>query len=84
MYRLSKFWNVTRAIRYAIPTAIVAYTSYEIIGRWGILIEFWVYPREYLFELLIILGAISLGILIAVFTPEGEKQRLYRQNREDQ
>jgi len=83
MYRLSKFWNVTRAIRYAIPTAIVAYSSYEVIGRWGILVEFWIYPREYLLELLIILGAISLGILIAIFTPEGEKQRLFRQNKGD-
>ena len=81
MFRLSKFWNVTRAIRYAIPTAIVAYSSYEVIGRWGILVEFWVYPKEYLSELLMIFGAISIGILIAVVTPEGEKQRLGKEQR---
>ena len=76
--RLMKFWNVTRAIRYAIPTAIIAYTSYEIIGRWGLLIEFWVYPKEYLTELVLIFGAILIGIFIAVFTPKGEKERLHR------
>lgn len=80
IYRLSKFWNVTRAIRYAIPTAIVAYSSYEVIGKWGILVEFWVYPKEYLTELLIILGAIVIATLIAILTPEGEKERLYNQN----
>ena len=74
---------MTRAIRYAIPTAIIAYTSYEIIGRWGILVEFWVYPKEYLSELLMIFGAISLGILIAVITPEGEKQRLSEEQRQE-
>ena len=79
LYRLSKFWSVTRAIRYAIPTAIIAYTSYEIIGRWGILVEFWVYPKEYMMELAIILGAISVGILIAIFTPTGEKEKLYKE-----
>ena len=79
LYRLSKFWNVTRAIRYAIPTAIIAYTSYEIIGRWGILVEFWVYPKEYMMELAIIIGAISVGILIAIFTPTGEKEKLYKE-----
>lgn len=76
--RLMKFWNVTRAIRYAIPTAIIAYSSYEVIGRWGLLIEFWVYPKEYLTELMIIFGAIMIGTLIAVFTPTGEKERLNR------
>ena len=79
LYRLSKFWSVTRAIRYAIPTAIIAYTSYEIIGRWGILVEFWVYPKEYMMELAIILGVISVGILIAIFTPTGEKEKLYKE-----
>ena len=79
VYRLSKFWNVTRAIRYAIPTAIIAYTSYEIIGRWGILVEFWVYPQEYMIELATIIGAISLGILIAVFTPTGQKEKLNKE-----
>ena len=76
--RLMKFWNVTRAIRYAIPTAIIAYSSYEVIGRWGLLIEFWVYPKEYLTELVLIFGAIMIGTFIAVFTPTGEKERLNR------
>jgi hypothetical protein len=73
-----KFWNVTRAIRYAIPTAIIAYSSYEVIGRWGLLIEFWVYPKEYLTELVLIFGAIMIGTFIAVFTPTGEKEKLNR------
>jgi hypothetical protein len=58
----------------------VAYSSYEVIGKWGILVEFWVYPKEYLTELLIILGAIVIATLIAILTPEGEKERLYNQN----
>ena len=30
-------------------------------------------------ELAIILGAISVGILIAIFTPTGEKEKLYKE-----
>jgi|TARA_B100000315_G_C14530959_1_gene566141 hypothetical protein len=75
--RLSKFWNVTRAIRYAIPTALIAFASYEVMLRWNILDEIWLYPKEYILELILISAAIAIGILIAIFTPEGEKQRLF-------
>ena len=78
LFRLAKFWNVTRAVRYAIPTALIAFASYEILLRWDILSEIWLYPKEYVFELILISAAISFGILIAVFTPEGEKERLAR------
>ncbi|SVB61571.1 uncharacterized protein METZ01_LOCUS214425, partial [marine metagenome] len=43
----------------------------------------WVYPKEYLSELLMIFGAILIGILIAVVTPEGEKERLSNEQRKD-
>jgi len=44
--------------------------------RWDILSEIWLYPKKYVFELILISTAISIGFLIAVFTPEGEKERL--------
>ena len=78
LLRLSKFWNVTRAVRYAIPTALIAFASYEILLRWDILSEIWLYPKEYVFELILISAAILIGILIAIYTPEGEKERLAR------
>ena len=80
LLRLAKFWNVTRAVRYAIPTALIAFASYEIMLRWKILNEIWLSPREYIFELVLITAAISLGILIAVITTEGEKERLARKD----
>jgi hypothetical protein len=39
--RLMKFWKVTTAIRYGIPTAIIAWNAVEIGGRWHLFTEFW-------------------------------------------
>ena len=83
LWRLFKFWKVTTAIRYAIPTAIIAYSSYEVIGKWGLLVEFWVYPQEYLTEIIVVFGTVIMITLIAIFTPSGFKQKLLNQNKEN-
>jgi len=78
MQRLFRFWKVTTAIRYAIPTAIIAYSSWEILERWGVISDFWVQPQKYALEL----GLTGAAVLIAGFlvakTPAHKKAELTR------
>jgi hypothetical protein len=74
--RLMQMWKVTTAIRYAIPTAIIAYSAYEIIGRWNLFADIWVHPGQYWLELTLILGALVVAAAIAVLTPQHQKAKL--------
>ncbi len=79
--RLIKMWRVATAVRYAIATAIIAFTSYEIIGHWGIGEDIWVQPWEYGLELSLITLAIAVIIGISWFTPDHIKAKMNREAR---
>jgi len=76
--RLMKFWKVTTAIRYGIPTAIIAWNCVEIAGRWHLFTEFWERPQDFALEM----GMITAGIVIAAFlvvrTPAHKKAEISR------
>ena len=79
--RLMKFWKVTTAIRYGIPTAIIAWNAVEIAGRWHLFTEFWEHPGDFALELSLITVGIVVAALLAVRTPAHEKSRLSREQR---
>jgi len=77
--RLVKFWKVTTAIRYAIPTAIIAWNTVELMGRWNLFVSFWERPQEYWFEMTLFTVAIIIAAILAVRTPAHKKAELSRQ-----
>ena len=63
--RLLKYRRTSTAVRYGLPTASILWISVEIMSRWGVLKEIWLYPREYWVELLTLLVAFSvLAVMI--------------------
>jgi len=80
--RLVQMWKVTTAIRYAIPTAIIAYSAYEIVGRWNLFTDIWVHPGDYWLELTLTLGAVMVAATIAALTPQHEKAQVDKANRQ--
>lgn len=77
--RLMKFWKVTTAIRYGIPTAIVAWNVVEIAGRWHLFTEFWEKPQEFWLEMSLLSAGIVIAGLLAARTPAHKKSELSRQ-----
>ncbi len=77
--RLMQMWKVTTAVRYAIPTAIIAYSAYEIAGRWNLFTDIWVHPGQYWLELTLFLAALVVAAAIAVFTPQHQKAQLEKE-----
>jgi hypothetical protein len=77
--RLMKFWRVTSAIRYGIPTAIIAWNSVELMGRWNLFESFWEKPQVYWLEMTLFTVAIIIAALLAVLTPAHKKAELSRQ-----
>ena len=77
--RLVKFWKVTTAIRYAIPTAIIAWNTVELMGRWNIFTSIWERPQEYALEMTLFTVAIVIAAILAVKTPAHKKAELSRQ-----
>ena len=77
--RLMKFWRVTTAIRYAIPTAIIAWNVVEISGRWHLFTEFWEKPQEFALEMGLLLAGIVMAAILVVKTPSGKKADLSRE-----
>jgi len=74
--RLTKFWRVTTAIRYGIPTAIIAWNNVELLGRWGFFEEIWVQPIEYALEMGLIFAAFLVMTVIAALSPAHQKAAL--------
>ena len=74
MRRLLRFSRVATAIRYAIPTAIIAWTSVEILGRWGFFTEIWVQPADYAMEMAAVSAAIAVFTAITIFTPKPQPE----------
>jgi hypothetical protein len=79
--RLMQMWKVTTAVRYAIPTAIIAYSCYEIVGRWNLFADIWVHPGKYWMELTMFLVALVIAATIAVLTPQHQKAQLAKEGR---
>ncbi len=77
--RLVQMWKVTTAIRYGIPTAIIAWNSVEIAGRWHLFTEFWEKPQEFGLEMSLVAGAIAVAAFLAVKTPAHQKAALQDQ-----
>lgn len=77
--RLMKFWRVTTAIRYGIPTAIIAWNAVEIAGRWHLYTEFWEKPQEFWLEMSLVTVGVVIAGLLAVRTPAHKKAELSRQ-----
>lgn len=79
--RLVKFWKVTTAIRYAIPTAIITWNSVELLGRWHMFEEIWIHPEKYLLEMSMVLGAVVVVTIVSLFTPAHVKSEFDRGKR---
>ncbi len=79
--RMIKMWKVPTAIRYAIATGIIAFNSYELVGRWGIGEDIWVQPSKYALELTVILGTLALITLASWLTPDHIKAKIDREAR---
>lgn len=77
--RLIQMWKVTTAVRYAIPTAIIAYSCYEIVGRWNLFADIWVHPGLYWKELTGFFLALIIAAALAVLTPQHQKARLEKE-----
>lgn len=73
LQRLVRFWKVTTAIRYGIPTAIIAWNSVELMGRWHLFTEFWEKPQEFGLEMSLIAGAVAVASILVVKTPAHQK-----------
>lgn len=74
--RLMRFWKVTRAIRYGIPTAIIAWNVVEMAGRWHIYTEFWVRPQDFALEMSLIIAGIIIAAVLVVKTPAHKKSEM--------
>jgi hypothetical protein len=72
--RLVRFWKVTTAIRYGIPTAIIAWNSVELIGRWHLVTEFWERPSEFGLEMSLVAAAIAVAAILVIRTPQHTKK----------
>jgi hypothetical protein len=72
--RLIKFWKVTTAIRYAIPTAIITWNTIELLGRWNLFEEIWIHPEKYWLEMGMVFGAFVIVIGISMLTPKDAKK----------
>ena len=77
--RLMKFWRVTTAIRYGIPTAIIAWNAVEIAGRWHLFTEFWEKPQEFWLEMSLVTAGVVIAGLLASRTPAHKKAELSRE-----
>jgi hypothetical protein len=76
LQRLVRFWKVTTAIRYAIPTAIITWNCIEIAGRWHLFTEFWERPQEFALEMSLVTIGVIIAALLVVKTPAHRKAQL--------
>lgn len=67
--RLWWFQRMAPAVRYAIPTGIIAYNVVEILEKWGHIDEIWVQPQKYALEIGVAVGALILVIVLAILSP---------------
>lgn len=67
--RLWWFQRVAPAVRYAIPTGIIAYNVVEILEKWGKIAEIWVQPQKYALEIGLSVAALVVVIVLAIVSP---------------
>jgi hypothetical protein len=67
--RLWWFQRMAPALRYAIPTAIIAYNINEILEKWGKMAEIWVQPQKYAMEISLALVALIVVVVLAILSP---------------
>lgn len=65
--------------RSGIPTAIIAWNTVEIAGRWHLFTEFWEKPREFGLEMSLLAGGIIIAAILAVRTPAHVKAEIARE-----
>jgi len=68
--RLLKYRRTSTAVRYGLPTANILWISVEISSRWGAFTEIWLYPSEYIVELLTILAAFAVLTVMIYRAPK--------------
>lgn len=72
LYLIQRLWWFQRmapALRYAIPTAIIAWNVNEILEKWGKLTEIWVQPEKYAVQIGIVAVSLVLVIVLAIVSP---------------
>jgi len=67
--RLWWFQRMAPALRYAIPTAIIAWNVNEILEKWGHINEIWVMPQKYALEIALVAAALVLVVVLAIVSP---------------
>lgn len=63
------------AIRYAIPTVIIFWTFVEILGRWSLFKEIWIYPVEHWVESLLMFIALLVLVTLFLKSPYFKRRR---------
>ena len=74
--RLIKYARMAPAVRYAIPTTVITWLDVEVLSRWGILDEFWLYPAEYALEMGLVVAAFIVAGIVIYLTPERGEERV--------
>lgn len=69
LMRLTRFTRVLAAVRYSVPTAGVMWVTIEIAQEWGLFVEFWTQPQEYMLEMAILVVAFLIALVLAVVMP---------------
>jgi uncharacterized membrane protein (DUF485 family) len=72
LYLIQRLWWFQRmapALRYGIPTAIIAWNVNEILEKWGHIDEMWVQPQKYAFEIGIAIAVLVIVIVLAIVSP---------------
>ncbi|NUM42452.1 MAG: hypothetical protein HUU45_12565, partial [Leptospiraceae bacterium] len=57
--RLMTFNQFAYSLRYSIPTVIIFWNFVEILGRWNLMKEIWLEPKQY---------SLEMGLLLLIFT----------------
>ncbi len=73
--RLIKYARMAPAVRYAIPTTVITWLDVEVLSRWGLLDEFWLYPAEYALEMGLVVAAFVVAGIVIYLTPERGEER---------
>ncbi len=67
--RLWWFQRMAPALRYGIPTAIIAYNVVEILEKWGHMDEIWVQPQKYAVPIGIAIAVLVTVVILGVLSP---------------
>lgn len=65
-FKLLKIREMGYAIRYAIPTVIIFWNFVEIMGRWNVFKEIWIYPTHYWLEITLMAVVLVALTLIGI------------------